>query len=580
MQRKRSCILLLWFFIFGGVAQAGKQVSITDFGAFCNDGKNDTPAMKKAAAYCQRHPGTILFFPAGQYEFAEPADHRSAAFVLADARNIMIRGDKANLIFHGRQGCFHFYKCQNVTVEGLTIDWARPPFSMGNIIAADKKHFDIRVFDTYPVQGGEPVQAFMDYNPKTKLPARHGLDVYHSVARTELLQPQVLRVHLNHEVDIQPDRWMLLRHEVYSSNALQANHCKNVAIKNVTIYTAPGMGFCARRTENISLNGYRILIKPGTDRLMSTTADGAHLMDCKGEVTIRNCTFEGMGDDAVNVGTLYLTIKKVVDKKTIIAGHNLKLYRTVLPGETMEFCDHQTLLPYAQRKVASAEQLKKDHLVRLTFEKALPDEVKINHVMGNMDLLPTVHISHCRVARNRARGFLLTTPDAKVEHCRFENCTSGGVWIHNEVVFFFQGVGGRNIVVRDNYFKNCLYGGPIGEGVLSAFSYLADFKFPPKPGIHRNIVFANNVIDGSDNCGIFVTGTKGLTIKNNKIINACRQPTLEQGHAAISLSSTADATVTGNKIPPKRQGESIAEPIQIGAGCESDTIIIKNNKGF
>ena len=63
----------------------------------------------------------------------------------------------------------------------MTIDWERPPFSIGTVTAKGDKSFDVRVLDEFPVKGGEPVQAFMDYDPKTRLPRRHGLDVYHGV---------------------------------------------------------------------------------------------------------------------------------------------------------------------------------------------------------------------------------------------------------------------------------------------------------------------------------------------------------------------------------------------------------------
>ena len=42
---------------------------------------------------------------------------------------------------------------------------------------------------------------------------------------------------------------------------------------------------------------------------MSATADAAHFGGCKGTVSLEDCTFEGMGDDGVNVKSgLYLTV--------------------------------------------------------------------------------------------------------------------------------------------------------------------------------------------------------------------------------------------------------------------------------
>ena len=42
-----------------------KEVSVEQFGAIPNDGKNDFEALRKATAYCRENPGTTLFFPPG-----------------------------------------------------------------------------------------------------------------------------------------------------------------------------------------------------------------------------------------------------------------------------------------------------------------------------------------------------------------------------------------------------------------------------------------------------------------------------------------------------------------------------------
>lgn len=44
------------------------EVSVEQFGAVPNDGKNDFDALRKATAYCRENPGTTLFFPPGKYD--------------------------------------------------------------------------------------------------------------------------------------------------------------------------------------------------------------------------------------------------------------------------------------------------------------------------------------------------------------------------------------------------------------------------------------------------------------------------------------------------------------------------------
>jgi parallel beta-helix repeat protein len=291
---------------------------------------------------------------------------------------------------------------------------------------------------------------------------------------------------------------------------------------------------------------------------------------------MRDCVFEGMGDDATNVGGLYLIVRERIDGSTVLASHNLKLHGRPDPGDRIEFVRRETLLPYAAATVKAVGEIDQEGASRVEFDSPLPADLKIGDVLGNTSHTPRVRIARCKVGGNRARGFLLQTYDAIVEDCEFRNCTSGGIWCLNEVVHFHEGVGARDIVIRNNRFENCNYGGPIGESVISAYSYLADFKYPPKPGVHRNITIEGNTIRGSDNCGIFITGTDGLTIRNNTIEQACRKPIREEGHSAVYIKSSRNAEISGNRIDPQAQGEGFRRTITLGEDCETNTIRIAN----
>lgn len=52
-------------------------VSVADFGAVPDDGKDDTRALRRAAEYCRTHPETTLLFPAGTYRLRDAAAERA-----------------------------------------------------------------------------------------------------------------------------------------------------------------------------------------------------------------------------------------------------------------------------------------------------------------------------------------------------------------------------------------------------------------------------------------------------------------------------------------------------------------------
>ncbi len=203
-------------------------IDVTKFGAVPNDSKDDTEAVRKAVEACAGSEPVALIFPKGTYRFTSYKEFAPAAgplFGFKDINNLTIDAKGSTFILSGNTGLFYFDNCKNLSVKNIVLDWERPPFSYGEVIAANGNSFDVRLPDEYPVKGGEPVGAFMDYDPETNLPMRHGLDVYHACQSTELLSPQVLRVNLKHPVNIKPGVKALLRHVVYGSNGIVFVNC-------------------------------------------------------------------------------------------------------------------------------------------------------------------------------------------------------------------------------------------------------------------------------------------------------------------------------------------------------------------
>jgi len=583
MRNSFSTIFAIVCVYLSCAVQAYSQViDVTRFGAVVNDGKDDTVAVQKAIEECRKQTGSQLVFPRGQYDFSQEHNHKKygVSLLFECCKDLKVVGDKAVCMFHGLTRGFGFRDCHNISIRGLIIDWEREPFSVGRVLADGDKYFDIQVFDEFPVSGGETVQAFMDYDPKTRLPRCRGLDVYRSVTHTELIGPQVLRVHLKIDVDAKPGMWMVLRHQVYSYNAFTFRKCSEVGVDDVLVYTCPGMGIYADNCRNISLNNFRVLVRPGTRRLISTTADATHFKSCTGTIRMNNCEFRGMGDDAANFSSLYLTVRKKVDEHSVTANHNLKIYAPPEVGDLIEFRSSETLLDYAAGKVKAVEKMPSDAMCRISFTEPLPADLKPGDVLGNATKVPKVRISNCRVGNNRARGFMIQTRDAVVENCTFENCTSSGICVTTEVVYFFEGVAPEDVVIRNNKFINCNYAGPGGVGALGVFAYMAGMKYPPRPGVLKNIMLENNVIRGCDDSGIFVAGADGIVIRNNRLEQTCRKPNRDEGKAAIYVTSSRNAEITGNKVIAKEQGSGCEQSCVIGGDCEKGSIKVHDNRGF
>ncbi len=590
----RTLAACLAFLLIGmGVSQSAKadpdppaSIDVTATGAVPNDGQDDTLAVVAAFEKCRTEKAQGVLFPKGRYDFHEGANPKSPRMSLpvVDMHGIVINGQGSEFIFHGITGCSSFGNCSGITVKNAVIDWERPPFSVGTITATGDDWFEVEVFPEFPVKGGETVQAMMDYEPDTGLPCRHGLDFYclENPMQTELVRPQVLRVRTAFEhPPVTVGKLAVLRHQVYAFNACTSVHCKNMTFENITVYTCPGMGFIGVNSENVTLDRCTVQPKPGTRRLISATADGSHFGGCTGDIILRDCLFDGQGDDAINMKSgLFLNIEQLVDEHTVLARHNLNMASMPDPGDTMELMPQDTLLAYGTVRVRSAAMEPDGHTHRLVFEEPIPKEVKPGDMLANASKLPRARITNCTFQRNRARGMLIQIRDTVVEGCTFRDITSAGVLIIAETVHFYESIPARHVVLRNNTFEHCNYGAAMARGVISIEGITPGWKDAPLPGVFRDITIEHNKIDRSDNTGIFVTGTDTALIRGNEIIAMCDKPTQDRCAAAIHIESSRNIRIEGNQAEQARQGAGCKTVLELSANNIADTITTAENKGF
>lgn len=543
--------------LLAAAAYAG-ELDVRQFGAVADDGKDDTAAFVAAFKALQAGPERRLVIPRGRYHLRADGnpERRGVLLGLHGVAGAVIDGTGAELMMSGTGGVFTFAQCRDLTVRGLSIDWERPPFSEGTVVAARAREFDVAVRPEYPAKGGEAVGAFMSYDPKTRLPAGGELDVYGGVSGTELVRPQVLRVRLEREIRVPVGTLLVLRHEVYGHNALGFHRCANVQASDVTVYAVGGMGLIAGQCREIAFTRVGVRLRPGSGRLMSATADATHFSGCQGTVTLTDCLFEGMGDDGANVKSgLYLTVRKRLDDRTVLAQHNLKMVDLPDPGDRMEMMPVATLLPYAARVVKSARiEPGEGRLHRVEFAEPLPPALAEGDVLGNATRVPRLRMQRCTVRANRARGLLCQTRDALIEDCLFQHCTGPGVLVLTEVAHFFESIGTRDVTVRNCRFEGCNFGAARSEAPVAALAWLKNGAHPPRPGVHKDVLFEGNRISGCPGSAIFAAGVDGFTARGNTIEGSCRRPAGGAGGVAIRVIHSSRVAVAGNTIDPAKQG--------------------------
>jgi hypothetical protein len=573
----------VWVFVVGiglGAMAMGEELDVTRFGARPGDGKDDTAAVQAAIDRAAKQPGSRIVFPAGRYEFHAGAidkpRHRDRSLLLEGCRDLTISGEGAELIFHGLTQSMVFAGCSGVKIEGLTIDWGRLPFSQGRVLAAEPTRIQVAVDAEYPVTGGEPIQAFMEYDPKTRRPLRGGREGYECVKSIRLLRPQVLEVTLKRPVRVRKGMLLVLRHQVYRFNAFSFHDCRDVSLAGVTVYCCPGMGLVAGESYDFHLKDFRVMIRPGSGRLMSATADATHFNACGGRITIEDCLFEGMGDDATNVHSMFLRITEKPAPDTVVAVVRNRWLMPPRVGERMEWTSGKTLGVLGTGRVSRVVLDRQARTHRVTFEAPAPEGVAVGDLLGNASRCPRLRIRRCTVRSNRARGFLIQTRDAVVEDNRFENCSGAAMHITCDGGFWTEAIGTRDVIVRRNTIVDCNLGVAMTEGAINVFAHLPGWKHAPA-GVHRGVTIEGNTIDRTDNSAIAVGAADGVTVTGNTIRNWGRRPTRKHGAAAVYIHRSRNVTVRDNALTPPADRKD-AEAVHVGVGCEKASIRVSGTE--
>jgi hypothetical protein len=532
-----------------------------------------------AIAQCRKLARPVLVFPQGRYDFYQSDSPKapSVAVVFNELTNLTIDGRGSTLVIHGCLTALTGMACRGLTIKDLTIDWEQAPFSQGQIIAVadNRRSFDVQVDRNYRVRGGEPVEGLMEYDPRTQLPLRGGVDSAFEVTRTTLLRPQQLRTFLSRPLPLQVGSLVVLRHLLGGRFGVDLYKCDDVLIERVTIYTCLGMGVRARNSSDLRIRGLRVMIRPESGRLMSTVADAAHFNHCKGTIEITDSFFEGMGDDAVNVHGFYYTVRRRLGPRTVEVecekpGHPIADFQ---PGDKLELTDGSTLLPYALVTVKAVSANPANSSCTIGLEQDLPAGLVPGRDVLADAQVPRVRISGCTVRGNRARGFLIGTRDAVIENSSFHYVSGSAIHVRCDITTGCESIGTRRVVIRHNLIEGCNNGAQRASGAIHVFAFLRGDKRAPA-GVHRQVFIEDNIVRDSDNAAVFLSSVDEAVVRGNRMENCCRRPTRPLGENVIGLINARNVHIIGNSY---RDNAFTRRLIFTGEGCdrifEADNVV-------
>jgi parallel beta-helix repeat protein len=554
------------------------EINVKDFGAIPNDGKNDAPQIIKALQACKSKTNVKLIFESGTYDiYGSEKDEQNnflPSVAVENTSNLKIEGNGSEFIGHDYSSMFHFSGCSNLSISNLTIDWDPLPFTQGKVTGVDSDYIDIEVLAPFIAKNGLHTEAIIGYDPDKHRMARRFTDHYQLgyEKTTEVIAPGVMRLFIGRK-----DRFagtmpavgtnVIARHQVYGYQSFEFEKCKKIHIENVNIYSNPGMGVTGDECDDISISHLNVMLRPGTGRWMSCTADATHFAGCRGTITMENCLFEGMGDDATNVrsGHYLLVSERLGDNKLRIkTGYRYGSDLTPPEiGDKLELSSKdKPLLPYATLMVRSVERDTLNKSLIIGFSEKLPDSTGPGDAVGNASSIPVLRIRNCTTIRNRSRGFIIKTRDVIIEDCIFQDITECGIALESDINGWWESISSRDVIIRNNRFIDSKF----EPGYLHGIIEFHTMSQTAPAGVYRRITIANNLFLGSAGNIIKIGSADDVNIINNVMDHPEEE--------AIFLYNSRNIRITGNRLTNCSNG------LKKGEGCDPATITLRNNVGF
>ncbi len=561
-------------------------IDAAEYGIVADDLKDDSLALVEAIKDVKKANGdgksVLLKLPAGELDFVEGlnAADRTCAVLLSDLRNVCLLGDDTMLTIHGAMLGIKIRNCENLVIKGIEYDYGRAPFSVGTVYSASETSVKVIYPEHYPITENMKFMSYLEYNHKTLTPRGKGNFMLNTDIADYEIDGQTVTFKFHNQIN-PPVRGILVvtSHYMYGNNAFDVSKCKNLILEDINLYTTAGMGLVCEDTENIYVNRFNIRLKPNTDRLMTTTADGMHFGACRGEIKITNCIVENTHDDACNVKTgHYYGVSDIdVEQKTFKCV-KLNYMHGIKKGDVLRvFAKNlETVADIKVAKVVSEDDTGKVIKAEKLPTKGFSADVAEELLIANASTAPKVTFENNVVRNKRNRGILLQTKDSVIRNNAFINVGHGAISVMTEASQFNEAIVPENIVVENNKLIGCNgMGSSIGADI-AVLAYGQQWANAPEGAI-KNITIRNNFIANTVKKAISLSSVSIVDISNNCIFNPATNPISVQNNCAFSLAMSNNITMKENYVEKEETEEYVA--LFTDGTVLEEQVIMKENIG-
>lgn len=554
-------------------------ISLSDYGIVPDTKEDIIPLLQKVSRDIKGRKVELRFEP-GRYDFYSPSKgltQTSAIFPLTfeGLDSLYVNAVGAEFVGHGQLTPFYFKDCTNLVVEGFSFDWSRPLVSQGTIVGMCDEYVDIQ-FDRqrYPFrQVGDKVLFYGEnweadvcersystlHDPKSGEILQGTKDMFLSQqnalfrGKSTIVGSDTVRFYGKPDTYFAPlGSIIVLYHGVYLGFITMIQDCKNVVLKDLTIHHSCGVAIHPLFVDGIVLDN--VNFTPSEGRVFTAVADATHFSNCRGVIEVKNCSFDGQGDDALNVhGRYYKLEAQPITNKFISLSTTRGFQDVPKVGDQMWIIDSATLSRIGIAKVSEVRGNALWAKVRFS-ELEMWQEGSSDYYVENASWYPSLKVHNCLFGKsNRARGILITTPGkAEVFDNHFRSAGTA-ILIEGDLTHWYESGSIADLDIHDNTFENCatsvrdnITNWGWGEAVITITpSHIPDSDCGPY--YHKNIRIRDNKFIAFDLPLLYARSVDGLNFTANTLVQSMVYPRTLSQESAISLLGCAGVNISNNE---------------------------------
>lgn len=542
--------------------QPVRKFSVKDYGAVSNSKADAGPGIRQAISEAVKSGGRAeVLLEEGRY-LIKPMAGSTRCISIGGVTGLTIKGKpgKTELVIADPAGeGIIISDCRNLTLKDLMIDYDPLPFTQGRIVSVDPDNaaFDLNIDSGYPLLS-EPYfnlsSKFGIVIDAHKRQLKAGVSDHMFASGWTHITNRIWRITLEESQRSKingvavGDRYVQMARTGWATIAFTGS--SNCRLENVSIYASASLSCALIRNEGkITLNNFAVRYKPGTDRLLSSDADGVHCQQNRVGPTIENCYFEGMADDSVNIYTPPCVVKSVISPTELIVSQGSDMR----PGDLLQVFDPRSANVRSEVKALAVKT--EGDTYNLTLEKSV-DGIQAGKDFREADTI--YNLSACgagyvicnnTMRNHRRHGILLRAGNGIVEGNTIDDVAGLGIVLTNEPGWP-EGPIPWDVVIRNNTINGCGYGAGYGDSSRGASILVQGIGLNGQLGEKRpihDITISGNRFTNTPGGAIFVGGARGVRISGNTA-NASVTGRNYRECASITLDNCEDVVLDKNTV--------------------------------